>query len=68
MTPKAIANGNPICWHCMKRLTYRKGGGFKFVLVTDGGGTEHRVHLDCQERAIGHGVKAVLSTTKEPHE
>lgn len=59
MTPKAIANGNPRCWHCLNRLTYKKGGGFCFALVRDGGGAEHRVHKDCVSRVIGDGVKEV---------
>lgn len=59
MTPKAIANGNPRCWHCLNRLMFKKGGGFTFKLVRDGGGTEHRVHIACLPYAIGDGVTEV---------
>lgn len=59
MTPKALANGNPRCWHCLNRLTYRKGGGFRFELVRDPIGSEHRVHLDCLQKVLGDGVKHV---------
>lgn len=47
LTPKAIANGNPRCWHCLKRFVYRRGGGFIFDLVVARDGGEHRVHKDC---------------------
>jgi hypothetical protein len=59
MTPKAIANGNPRCWHCLNRLVYKKGGGFKFDLVVDPLGAEHRVHHHCVDDVIGDGVKRV---------
>lgn len=62
MTPKALANGNPLCWHCLNRLMYAKGGGFKFVLVRDPIGAEHRVHRDCLERVLGDGIKQVFPT------
>ncbi len=62
MTPAAIRNGNPRCWHCLNRLMYAKGGGFKFLLVRDGGGTEHRVHGQCLPRVLGDGVVAVRTT------
>jgi hypothetical protein len=59
LTPKALANGNPRCWHCLNRLVYKRGGGFSFALVRDPGGTEHRVHHDCVRRVVGDGVKEV---------
>jgi len=58
-TPKALQNGNPRCWHCLNRLVYQKGGGFKFRLVRDPIGNEHRVHFDCLEKVLGDGVVAV---------
>lgn len=66
MTPKAIANGNPRCWHCLRRLTYKKGGGFKFALVMDPIGAEHRVHLHCVDDVLGDGVKRAPKQIKEP--
>lgn len=59
LTAKAIANGNPRCWHCLNRLVFKKGGGFNFALVRDRDGTKHRVHHDCVRRVVGDGVKAV---------
>jgi len=66
MTPKAIANGNPRCWHCLRRLMYKKGGGFKFALVVDPIGAEHRVHLHCVSEVIGDGVKVAPKQTAVP--
>lgn len=60
-SPKKLKNGCPLCWHCLNRLVFQKGGGFKFALVRDQLGTEHRVHLDCLARAVGDGVKEVAA-------
>jgi hypothetical protein len=62
MTPKALKNGNPRCWHCLNRLVYRKGGGFNFRLVRDPIGAEHRVHIDCLPKVLGDGVVEVKET------
>lgn len=59
LSKKAIENGNPRCWHCLNRLVYKKGGGFKFRLVQDPIGATHRVHLDCLDKVIGDGIKEV---------
>lgn len=66
MTPRAIANGNPRCWHCLNRLTYKKGGGFRFSLVVDPLGAEHRVHLACVDQVIGDGIKVAPKPTAVP--
>jgi len=52
ITQKALANGNPRCWHCLNRLVYKKGGGFKFEELVDPIGNTHRVHLDCLKPAL----------------
>lgn len=62
LTPAATRNGNPRCWHCLKRLVYRRGGGFHFALVRDPIGAEHRVHKDCLPRVVGDGIKEVQQT------
>lgn len=54
-TAKAIANGNPLCWHCLKRFVYKRGGGFNFALVADRGGVEHRVHHACVTQVCEDG-------------
>lgn len=59
MTPIAVRNGNPRCWHCLNRLVYAKGGGFKFARVRDPLGGEHRVHHACLSRVIGDGIKEI---------
>lgn len=51
-TKKAMENGVPFCWHCMNRLVYRKGGGFKFSTLVDPVGNEHRVHVACLQLAL----------------
>lgn len=56
MTPAAVARGPSLCWHCLNRLVYAKGGGFRFALVEQAG-VAHRVHLDCVERVVGDGVR-----------
>lgn len=58
-SPKKLANGSPLCWHCLRRLVYAKGGGFKFREVVDPLGHKHRVHIDCLEKALGDGVREV---------
>jgi len=61
VSPKKLANGNPLCWHCLKRLVYKRGGGFTYREVVDGGGTVHRVHHDCERRVLGDGVRPIAS-------
>ena len=56
--------GPSLCWHCFNRLVYHRGGTFKFALVRDKGGTEHRVHHDCVQPALEDGTGNVLVKDK----
>lgn len=57
ITKKSAGNGPSFCWHCMKQLQFKKGGGFYFSTLVDQLGNKHRVHMDCVRHAIGDGVK-----------
>lgn len=65
LSAKAIKNGCPRCWHCLNRLMFKRGGGFIFKEVIDGGGTKHRVHKDCLDKVIGDGVREVKAEVKK---
>lgn len=54
-------SGSPkLCWHCGKQLQRAPGKGlglFYFRTLVDPLGSEHRVHGDCAEIAVGDGVR-----------
>ena len=53
------SSGPSFCWHCMKQLQLKTGGGFHFTLLQDQIGNVHRVHKNCVRHAIDDGVKEI---------
>jgi len=45
-------HGPSLCWHCLNRLVYKRGGGFIFATVQEVDGSEHRVHKECVRPCI----------------
>lgn len=41
------------CWVCGRKLRAKAGGGYTFTYVTDGDGTKHKAHKECDDRRDG---------------